>query len=569
MFRRALLPFLTISALACGGSDDTDTSEEAAGTETSSDSDSGTETTETGDGDGETGDGDGDGDGTTGDGDGATGDGDGDGSADPPPATGIQIVDVTVDQGIRIPIVVNGSPVPSGQQIIDGRPAVIRAFWDVDPGFETRNIYTVLTVTTGGVETQFDRVMQAAEQPCPTGPMYTCHYGSLPTGAFWWRVPPEYIQPDTTFKIELMEASPGHENDVSAKIPNYPYDGTSADLGVDDTYMKMRVVLVPFYHNIGSNCPSAPDLNADFGTDVEGNPRTVAQFFGERLASHNPTDEVEIIVHSVENFSGSMSGSQLLGELQQLRQWENAPPGHYYYGVADPCDAGPDFSGVAQLGGPYMSDANNRVGWGVWHPSTTATAETFIHEIGHEQGRPHIRCTGEEAGVDTSYPDHPEGDTESYGMDMFSDPVALSGPSDHDYMTYCSGTWVSEWGWNLVWPWIQTISSWENPNVVREAEAAKRPVLIGEQRADGTERWWITRTWFDANRASPDHRVRYTLDGSTIESEGRWTAYHETEDHYLTLPLPDRFEAMSNVQLVTPAGTRRLDLSTMPFIGSR
>jgi len=398
----------------------------------------------------------------------------------PPPATGIQIVDVTADQGIRIPVAQDGAYVdPSDRNatLLQGRVTAIRAFYTTDPGFVTRTIYGLLWLDhADGTTERYEAFVQASAPDCGGSPsLYECRYGS-PDGALLWRVDGADIRPGTTYRIELYEAAPGHEDDPSDAIPLFPTDGTSMPLGVADSYMKMRVVVVPFYHDAGPACLPAPDLNEEFGTDVDGNPRTVAGLFRERLYAYNPVDEVEIIVHDVESFNGNaQEGWGLLEALQDLRFQEGAPPEYYYYGVIRPCQGAPEFSGIAQLGGPSPGQAAQRVGWGVYHGNPSTTADTFVHEIGHQQGRLHIACNGMEGGPDPSYPDHPEGDTESWGIDVMLDPVTIKPPTTHDYMTYCGTNWVSAWGWDLVFPWIEEISAWELSNAV----GPTRPLLVG------------------------------------------------------------------------------------------
>jgi hypothetical protein len=491
----------------------------------------------------------------------------------PPPATGIEITEVTVDQGIRVPVARGGElvgPTERNQPLLKNRPAVVRAFYEVDQGYETRAIYALLHLEQlgGEVITTYESFVQTSEEPCEEPWIYDCRYGSA-SGSFVWRVPAEDLQPGVRYRIELFETAPGHEEDVSDKVPLFPTDGGLAIMGVEDSYMKMRVVLVPFDHAIEADCPEPPDLSEEIGTDYEGNPRTVADFFGERLLAHNPVDEVEILVHDVVPFYGSLQGSQLLGELQEMRFEENAPPEYFYYGVARPCDGGPDFSGVAQLGGPSPGEAGNRVGWGVWHGSVSTTANTFVHEIGHEQGRPHIACNGEEGGPDPSYPDHPEGDTESWGIDVMAMPVSIHPPSAHDYMTYCGSTWVSEWAWSKVLPWIQTMSSWEL-GVPPAGGAAPQTLLFGRLAADGSASWFLADGWFDAAQASADRSVRLSREGEVVlDAPAIWSKYERTEDLQVIVGISDAaWRAADELVVEGPAGAIAIDKASVAVVGT-
>lgn len=488
----------------------------------------------------------------------------------PPPATGIQIVDVTVDQGLRIPVVRNGAlidPVKRDAPVLQGREAVVRAFYETDPGFATRHIYGLLWLDhTDGTSERYEAFAEASEPgpECEGVDLYACRYGH-PDGALLWRLEDEDVRPGTAFRMELYETAPGHEDDPSAKVPVFPLDGSALEIGVADTYMKMRVVVVPFYHDVGPACAEAPDLLEEYGTDFHGNPRTVADLFRDRLFAYNPVDEVEIIVHDVVSFSGNaQQGYGLLDRLQQLRFQEAAPPEQYYYGVIRPCQGTPDFSGIAQLGGPTPGQAAQRVGWGVYHGNPGTTADTFVHEIGHEQGRFHIACSGEEGGPDLSYPDHPEGDTESWGIDVMLNPITIKPPSSHDYMTYCGTNWVSEWGWQLVSPWIEEMSSWELAGDV----GPTRPLLVGTVRADGRSSFYVAQGFFDEALTRPGHAVRFFAGGALLaEQPAQWVQWERSEDVNVIVPLPADPSRIDEMRWHAPGRSGSIDRAGLRVIG--
>lgn len=490
----------------------------------------------------------------------------------PPPATGIQIVEVTVDQGIRVPVARNGAlvgPAERNAAVLQGRPTALRAFFETDAGFAPRTIYGVLVLEhDDGSTAQYEAFTNATE-PGPecegSEYLYECRYGNA-QGSLLWRIEGQDVRPGTEYRIELYEAAPGHESDVSDKVPIFPVDGSTLQIGVEDSYMKMRVVVVPFYHDVGAACAQAPDLLEEFGTDVHGRPRTVAGLFRERLLATNPVDEVEIIVHDVVSFDGNaQQGQGLLQTLQQLRFAEGAPPGHYYYGVIRPCQGTPDFSGIAQLGGPSPGQAAQRVGWGVYHGNPSTTADTFVHEVGHMQGRFHIACSGDEGGPDPSYPDHPEGDTESWGVDVMSNPVVIKPPSSHDYMTYCGPTWVSEWAWHLVSPWIEEISSWELSDAVGPA----RPLLVGTVRADGSASFFVAQGWFHEALARPGHAVRF-LDGEAVVAEvpAQWAPWERSDDVNVIAPLPEGWSRVDAVRWQAPGRSGVVERAEVSAVGS-
>ncbi len=476
---------------------------------------------------------------------------------EPPPARGISILDVTIDQGVRIPIARDGALLDGTARtdaVLRNRPGVVRAFYDVDQGYARRPIMARLfVVQVDGRETILEAFANTRPISCDEGEaFYECGYG-LDNTSFKWRVEGEDIQVGTRYRMEMVETSPGHENDVSSRSPIFPEDGSTMLIGVEDSYMKMHAVIVPLYHDIGTECAPAPDLSQIVGKDRHGNDQNVAEYFAERLAAQNPVDEVTLTVHEPLAFRGSMRGSAPLGFLQNLRLSENAPPEAFYYGLGEPCDGGPDFAGVAQLGAPTMASASQRVGWGVWGENfgtPQSVAETFVHELGHEQGRQHIACSGTEAGVDMRYP-YPGGVIGSWGTDAYGRLMNTFSPAaSHDYMTYCGQTWVSDWGWRLVFPWIRTMSEWDFMSAAQK-QSGHVPLLVGNVYADGTHNFYVTRGAVPESGRGRQRMFTMLRAGQEIAVPGAvffpWD--HFPGDYHVIAPLPADWDRVGEVRV--------------------
>lgn len=478
---------------------------------------------------------------------GSTGPTTGDAQPAPPPATGIEITDVTADQGIRVPVAIGGALVGGAERnlpLLQGRNTMIRAFYELDPDFVPRLIYARLTLDLGdGSEKVYEAFAEAGEtEACKGQPQWDCRYGSF-IGSFNFVVDGADIRPQTHYRINLYETAPGYEDEPSDKSPVFPANGSSMILGVEQSYMKMRVVLVPIAHDIGANCPEPPDLLEPW--NPEESDATKADFLGNHLAAHNPVDEVTVQVHDLVSYTGSAEeAGGILTMLQQLRVQDGADPGMYYYGVIRPCDSGPEFSGVALLGGPSKFEASQRVGWGVWHGSFSQTADTFVHEIGHQQGRRHVACNGQEGNPNPSYPDHPNGHTLSFGINVYGPQLRISKPTDHEYMSYCSNTWVSEWGYQLVLPRIETISSWELED--GDPWDGAMAVLHVRIRPDGSAEAFVEPSFWEPSALST--RTSVTIEGvdgmRTIEG--------------IVLPIPES----ADVQVLVPVGDDDLSSAT-------
>src|SRR5690606_35402535 len=116
----------------------------------------------------------------------------------PPPATGIQIVDVTADQAVRVPIVLDGEffdGSPRATPLLRDRALVLRAFYELDPEFVPRDIYATLYVQqTDGSITEHANYVTAIHKDCGTKSRIDCRYGTLPN-SFYWRLPAELVKP--------------------------------------------------------------------------------------------------------------------------------------------------------------------------------------------------------------------------------------------------------------------------------------------------------------------------------------------------------------------------------------
>ncbi|MDD9935598.1 MAG: hypothetical protein OXT09_18450 [Myxococcales bacterium] len=456
---------------------------------------------------------------------------------------GARVGSVYIDQGVRITLAEGGSAIERDArraEIVAGRPGLLRASLAIDPDWTPRAVRAVLTLTRpDGSEEALEASAQVAAE--------SIDYDNVDDGLVW-RLPGDTIVPELEYAIELFEVDDSRNLEpLPDAAPRLPLEG-AVELGVDDTYMKMRVMLVPLDHDLGPDCPEPPDLHA-----IAFDTRTEAQYIGERIYALNPVDEVEVVVHEVVPYQGSATSSgPIFTLLRQLRESDNADPGWYYYALIRPCDGGPNFSGVASLGRPDRSAANQRTGWGVYRDEGRH-ALTTVHELGHQQGRNHVLCSGSEGGPDPDYPNN-DGDTDVWGFDVLSDDRVLD-PDRHDYMSYCGQTWVSEYGWNFVYPRIATISGWE----LEHSAQPEVPLLHVMVHPTGPQEVWIGRGY------APDPSAGHSLifyDGDQMLAEV--PAHHEAipkgGSFQLTVPLPDAYEGASQVLWRHDAALRAVEL---------
>ncbi|MGB1275641.1 MAG: hypothetical protein ACPG77_07815, partial [Nannocystaceae bacterium] len=327
--------------------------------------------------------------------------------------------------------------------------------------------------------------------------------------------------------------------------PMLPVDGGLAPVGIEDSYMVMKVGLIPVKHEIdGRNCADTPEVNED-----------LVNWMRDQLYMQNPVDSIEIEVQDPITYQGSMkSFSPLLSQLSQLRTERDTPPETYLYGLVKPCDGGADGVGGQAFGIPQnvtKGSAYQRVSMGRLYTSISSTAETFVHEVGHCQGRFHIACNGTEAGTDQTYP-YDGGDIGGYGFGILN--WTVHPPSNHDYMTYCGNTWVSDWGWNKVFPVIQTLSSWDFED---EAAPEMGTLLVGALYPDGTEDWWTTPGYLDGEVFSDVHQLELRDENGVLATlPATYNKRPDDETINVAVQLPDDLGDFTAIDRIAEEGAR-------------
>ena len=417
-------------------------------------------------------------------------------SDEPVPARGIRITNGFANQAVGVPILVDGAWVDgSGRNapLIDGRNTLIRALYTVDPGFTPREIEVrlVLTRPDGTEEIAKKRVMVEGDAT----------FQDFDSN-FYFVVPGELIEPGLKFRFDLYETGPGYEDLPAVEEASFPAE--SSLVGIEDIDMTLRVRLVPVQHNLGPECPDAPVIDDE-----------AVKFFEDELYQQNPVQTVEIDVREPFEFTEPMTSfGSILQALAQLRETDQADPSYYYYGLVRPCDGGASGVGgqaISIPSFPTLENAWTRVAMGRWYGTLGATANTFVHEIGHTQGRRHVACSGDEGGPDPSYP-YEAGDIGIWGFGVLD--FSLYNPSSSkDYMTYCGNTWVSDWTWNKVFPFIQEMTGWDAASQVPE----RQDILVGLIDPDtGDETWFLTQGSTRHRVANPGDVFEFTAnDGTT------------------------------------------------------
>ncbi len=435
----------------------------------------------TGDGDGDptttatttTGDGDGD---TTGD---TSGDGDGDGPVFVPFAESdwargdIQIARVEVNQGIAIPIVLGGTLIPVEERtggLVKDRNALIQVFWTVPGNWQPRPIKAKLHVRNGQGALDVIEVTKTISGSPSSGSL---------DGAITFQVPAVAFVGDLEFFIELWEGEAGHEDiAASSQAPSAPGSGMQP-IGVTTEPMEAKIVMVPVQFDYG-NCHT--DTTSTLNDNLQG--------FADYFFAQNPIHTLHIEIRSEKLVRNTQitTLSQINNSLVGLRFADFAEPNEYYFALIDACTGGIDGAGGISPGtpGPLKGLGDLRVSTGLL-AGVEWSKGTFVHELGHNQGRPHSPC-GDPDGPDPAYP-HDGASIGVYGFDILTGQF-FSPSNRKDYMSYCTPVWVSDWTWDWVHEQVRQLTSWDYEDQAGPDEFTE--ILHGWVHPSGEQGWWTS-----------------------------------------------------------------------------
>lgn len=455
--------------------------------------------------------------------------GEDEGGDEPIFARGIRADYVEVNQGVAVPIVDGGQwigPADRTSSVYSGRTTLIRVPWQPAEDFEPREIEAHLIIDSS-VHEQPLVVKQTKMISEPS------HPGSLDRN-FAWVVPGEEMVAGLKFRVELYEVNDNHADEPEPDpLPITPTGGSEL-LGIEEFPMELKVVLVPVDYTSDGNCKTlaVPD-------------ETQAAQFEQWLFERNAVQNVDFRIHETPIVrTGTLTTlSTFFEPLQQYRAMDGAEPNEYYYALVNACAGGVGGAGGIANGTPPATKqaANGRVSVGLWLPNgPNFSYETFVHEIGHSQGRAHTFCPGGGADFpDSQFPnENGKLGVWGFGVETFS----LRSPTAHfDYMSYCNPTWVSDYNWVMTGKQIKTLTAWDYEDDYQPPVpvSAQQQILAGLLKTDGTEQWWTTVGGVDEARVG-DEIVFETADGKLSTP----ASHKALEDGtiYVTAVLPTDIE---------------------------
>lgn len=439
------------------------------------------------------------------------------------PARGnISLTTVVVNQGVDVPVAVDGvwvGPAERNTYLVGNRDSLIRAYWTIPEDWTPRMMKATLDI-----EYPDGTKKTLTSEKFVEGDSYP---GDLDRGFYWSIVAAEF-DPGLIFHVKLWEAEAGHEGlPESTTLIESPVDGPHL-IGVQSEPVELKVQFVPTAYNTGAGC------NTDTSTITEAE----VQNFIDYLHEQNPVQNVQFEFRTDVTIQWNEtlnSLAELWQPLLELRATDNAPPNMYYYALADVCGPGiGDAAGIAPGTPPPTKDAaSSRVCSGVWLGGDKYSYHTFVHEIGHTQGRPHTFCEGGgAAGTDPAYP-HENGiiGVWGFGIRLFK---IYSPTGTFDYMSYCSPTWVSDWTWSKVYVQARELTSWDYEGPTQEP-AGEGELLYGLLMPNGAERWYTAPGSREADYFGGEQRVVFDYGEGEVEVPA---AVEVLEDRSLLVVAP-------------------------------
>ncbi len=455
-----------------------------------------------------------------------------------PARGGLEIDWVEANQGVGVAIGRDGAGVDGKGRtsyLIRDRVTLIRAFWKAPPAdWIPRKIEGRLTVKYPDGTELVQSSKPLIDQPAFIGDL---------DRSFYWGLMKEQVVPGMTYNIELFEVGPGQEMLAEgANPPRVPYAG-DAFVGIEKSDQVLKITLVPFNYNSGDGCNTKPDIS-----------EKTMKIFQDSMYMMNPVDTLEFTLHESIDWNQKLTDFNQLNEFMSgLRADEGAEPERYYYGLVNVCEGGLGGAGGKAYGipmGAKMGDAWQRVSSGL-SIDVEFSSETFVHEVGHSQGRRHVDCGGA-AGFDPSYP-WDNGEIHDWGFGVVN--FRLYHPTvNKDYMTYCHPVWASSWGWNKVYPNIQELSRWDDAGAPKEEEVVGS-ILVGSVYPDGHETWISVPGNVNAEQISAVHSVEFVIDGEVVQQPAAYLTQPEGDVVNVVTALPERWEAVT--QMTRIAGPER------------
>ncbi len=455
---------------------------------------------------------------------------------------------IEANQGVTIEVGRDGQPIPGPERagyLLAGRRSIIRAYWQRSENWVPREVEARLDLFyPDGEQTHLSQVLLIDHPPFAGDLKKTFSFG----------LQAHHVTPGMRFRLGLWETQPGFEDlpepSVISQVPQ-ELDGDTP-LGIESSDQALEIVVIPFTYNVG-DCNYTPDISDER-----------IQRLTDLMFEMNPIDRLTVTVADPVEWTEPLDSFAPLNTYMSLMRFENDDPPHlFYFGLIYPCQGqlggyGGLAQGIANIP-PLADEAWLRVSTGISLPDDPDwTGETFVHEIGHTQGRRHVDGGCGAAGTDPNYP-YPNGGLGSWGFGVID--LLLRHPTLYkDYMTYCHPYWVSAWGWNMVYDVMRVLTQWSTASEHPEPPYSGS-LVIGTFDHVGRDTWFTVPGGLGGRPLSTAHTL-YLHDKSVGTSTALPTTVIEMPDaggYHVVGELPAHMEKLGDIQYRVE-GQHRLDV---------
>ncbi len=338
------------------------------------------------------------------------------------PARGISLTELALYQAGKITLITDAgtlAPAERNADVVVGKDGLLRAFVSPEADWEDRVLSARLVLANGSQVDQFfyKMVVTGASQEA-----------SLAT-TFNFDLPGALMREETRYSLELVECELPVGKSYTARLP----PGGTAELLARDVG-PLRIEFIPIVANGFMPHTSEDHLDA----------------LVRYMRAMYPISDLEYSVGpqmTAEVPIGIDDGwEQVLQQLSQRHQSDDASTQLYYYGLLEPAATLDDYCpdgctvGIGYVADAVPQDRHYRVAMGVSY-GDLYSAETMAHEVGHNHGREHAPC----GGPSDPDPDYPYAGAR-LGWWGFEPSDLLWPPSSTpDIMSYCENPWISDY----------------------------------------------------------------------------------------------------------------------------
>ncbi|HEY0710831.1 MAG TPA: M66 family metalloprotease [Polyangia bacterium] len=372
-----------------------------------------------------------------------------------PHACGVRVRELAVFQGVKVPLVLEGNPVPAGiVPLIEGRSAVFRAYVSATAPTVMGNARARLRI-----ESSLGRWDSPSE-----GFVNLDSTEDQIDSSFNFVVPGEIMRGDVRVALDFEL---GNECATAGRT-SHPATGTIALALQPSPPLKLTLVPVVYEADGSSRLPDT-------------SPEQLERYRAIIMAMY-PVSAVDITVRApfasrVALTSGGGWGA-LLDSVRALRASDNVGRDVHYYALVSPAASFANYcsrsciAGLSYLAGSTVT-SQTHVGAGVGFAGAVA-GETLIHELGHQHGRAHAPCGADD--LDTKYP-HVNARLGAWGLDQRGGILRMINPATrYDMMSYCNPIWISDYNYGALAARRQAINATVSARVV-DSNANSNPLL--------------------------------------------------------------------------------------------